>query len=68
MIDIDRFKSINDNYGHPVGDQVIRSLAWLLRGRLRNSDLIGRYGGEEFIIALGGVDMGQAMTLPRPYP
>ena len=63
MIDIDRFKSINDNYGHPVGDQVIRSLAWLLRGRLRNSDLIGRYGGEEFIIALGGVDMGQAMTL-----
>jgi len=63
MIDIDRFKSINDNYGHPVGDQVIRSLAWLLRGRLRNSDLIGRYGGEEFIVALGGVDMGQAMTL-----
>jgi diguanylate cyclase (GGDEF)-like protein len=63
MIDIDRFKSINDNYGHPVGDQVIRSLAWLLRGRLRNSDLIGRYGGEEFIVALGGVDIGQAVAL-----
>ncbi|MBL8405091.1 MAG: diguanylate cyclase, partial [Dechloromonas sp.] len=63
MIDIDRFKSINDNYGHPVGDQVIRSLAWLLRGRLRNTDLIGRYGGEEFIVALGGVDVGQATTL-----
>ncbi len=63
MIDIDRFKSINDNYGHPVGDQVIRSLAWLLRGRLRNTDLIGRYGGEEFIVALGGVDIGQAATL-----
>ena len=63
MIDIDRFKSINDNYGHPVGDQVIRSLAWLLRGRLRNTDLIGRYGGEEFIVALGGVDIGQATSL-----
>lgn len=63
MIDIDRFKSINDNYGHPVGDQVIRSLAWLLRGRLRNTDLIGRYGGEEFIIALGGVEMAQATSL-----
>ena len=63
MIDIDRFKSINDNYGHPVGDQVIRSLAWLLRGRLRNTDLIGRYGGEEFIVALSGVDIGQATAL-----
>lgn len=63
MIDIDRFKLINDNYGHPVGDQVIRSLAWLLRGRLRNTDLIGRYGGEEFIVALNGVELGQAITL-----
>jgi diguanylate cyclase (GGDEF)-like protein len=63
MIDIDQFKSINDNYGHPVGDQVIRSLAWLLRGRLRNSDLIGRYGGEEFIVALAGVEPAQAIKL-----
>lgn len=63
MIDIDRFKSINDNYGHPVGDQVIRSLAWLLRGRLRNTDLIGRYGGEEFILAMPDVDIVCAVSL-----
>ncbi|MFC5301071.1 diguanylate cyclase [Azospira restricta] len=52
MLDIDHFKAINDTYGHPVGDQVIRNLAWLLKGRLRATDLIGRYGGEEFILAL----------------
>ena len=51
MIDIDHFKAINDSYGHPVGDQVIRSLGWLLKGRLRVTDIVGRYGGEEFIVA-----------------
>lgn len=50
MIDIDRFKSINDNYGHPIGDRVIVSLSNLLRRRMRRSDLVGRYGGEEFVI------------------
>jgi diguanylate cyclase (GGDEF)-like protein len=60
MIDIDHFKSINDTYGHPVGDQVIRGLAWLLKGRLRSVDLIGRYGGEEFMVALPGVPLQQA--------
>ncbi len=60
MLDIDHFKSVNDAYGHPVGDQVIRGLAWLLKGRLRSSDLIGRYGGEEFLIALQDVRPEQA--------
>ena len=60
MIDIDHFKSINDTYGHPVGDQVIRGLAWLLKGRLRASDLIGRYGGEEFLVALPDVSPDKA--------
>ena len=63
MIDIDHFKSINDTYGHPVGDQVIRGLAWLLKARLRSIDLIGRYGGEEFLIALPDVTPEQARTV-----
>jgi diguanylate cyclase (GGDEF)-like protein len=63
MIDIDRFKSVNDTYGHPVGDQVIRGLAWLLKGRLRSSDLIGRYGGEEFLLALPDVTPEQASVV-----
>jgi len=60
MLDIDHFKAINDTYGHPVGDQVIRSLAWLLKGRLRSSDIIGRYGGEEFLVALSGATLEEA--------
>jgi diguanylate cyclase (GGDEF)-like protein len=52
MLDIDFFKRVNDTYGHPVGDQVIRALARLLQHRLRHSDLIGRYGGEEFSVIL----------------
>jgi len=60
MIDIDHFKSVNDSFGHPVGDQVIRSLAWLLKGWLRGTDVIGRYGGEEFLIAMSGIDISEA--------
>lgn len=52
MIDIDHFKTINDSHGHPVGDRVIKGLARLLKQRLRKSDSIGRYGGEEFAIIL----------------
>jgi diguanylate cyclase (GGDEF)-like protein len=63
MIDIDRFKSVNDTYGHPVGDQVIRGLAWLLKGRLRSIDMIGRYGGEEFLIGLPDVTPEQARSV-----
>jgi diguanylate cyclase (GGDEF)-like protein len=52
MIDIDHFKSVNDRFGHPVGDRVIRGLAGLLTSRLRTTDIVGRYGGEEFGVLL----------------
>ncbi|WP_448561264.1 diguanylate cyclase [Trichothermofontia sp.] len=52
MLDIDHFKQINDTYGHATGDQVLRSLARMLQQRLRRTDAIGRYGGEEFAIIL----------------
>jgi diguanylate cyclase (GGDEF)-like protein len=52
MLDIDHFKRINDTHGHPVGDRVIKSLARLLTQRLRSTDIIGRYGGEEFLVIL----------------
>ena len=63
MMDIDHFKQVNDNYGHPVGDQVIRSLSWLLKQRLRKQDILCRYGGEEFLIGLPHTDAEEAHTL-----
>ena len=50
MLDLDNFKRVNDTYGHQTGDQVLRTLSHLLRQRLRKSDVVGRYGGEEFIV------------------
>lgn len=50
MLDLDNFKVVNDTYGHQVGDQVLRTLSHLLKQRLRKSDVVGRYGGEEFIV------------------
>lgn len=52
MIDIDHFKSINDNYGHAAGDHVLVSTAQILKGNLRDTDVLGRVGGEEFILLL----------------
>jgi len=52
MIDLDDFKAVNDQHGHPVGDRVLVSLSALLRRRLRQSDTIGRYGGEEFAVLI----------------
>ena len=52
MFDIDRFKSINDNYGHLAGDHVLKSLATLVKSKVRREDVFARYGGEEFTITL----------------
>lgn len=52
MLDLDGFKQINDTYGHPAGDRVLKSLSSMMRRRLRRSDLLGRYGGEEMLVIL----------------
>ena len=63
MIDIDHFKRINDNYGHAVGDGVIKSVAHLLKQRFRKSDIIGRYGGEEFAVILPDCEIDMAREI-----
>lgn len=63
MLDIDHFKSVNDNYGHAAGDVVIAAVATLLRQRLRQSDIVGRYGGEEFVAVLPECDAASAAQL-----
>ena len=63
MIDIDHFKSVNDNYGHGVGDKVIVFLAQCLNKHTRSLDLVARFGGEEFCVALPNTSLEEAKTL-----
>ncbi len=63
MIDLDHFKAVNDTHGHPTGDRVLAALSSLLRRRLRQSDTIGRYGGEEFAVILDDLREAEAVRL-----
>ncbi len=60
MVDIDHFKKVNDTYGHGVGDQVLRKVTEALRAGVRDSDIIGRFGGEEFVILMPETQLPEA--------
>ena len=63
MMDVDSFKTFNDTYGHPQGDQLLRTVARILRYSVRNVDYVGRYGGEEFLIVLPETSKDDACRL-----
>ena len=63
MIDIDYFKQVNDEHGHPFGDSVLRSVAELIRAQLRQIDVIARFGGEEFAVVLGAAGVNKAVEV-----
>lgn len=63
MLDIDHFKSINDNHGHLMGDKVISCVANIIKNCVKGNDLVGRYGGEEFAVLLSNTSYGAAVSI-----
>ncbi|HZR48985.1 MAG TPA: GGDEF domain-containing protein [Streptosporangiaceae bacterium] len=63
LIDVDHFKRVNDTHGHLAGDEVLRSLATELRQQVRDSDIVGRFGGEEFTVLLPRADAAEALAI-----
>jgi two-component system cell cycle response regulator len=63
LLDVDRFKSVNDTYGHAVGDVVLREVSERVRGHLRAADVVARYGGEEFLVVMSGAPIDDALLV-----
>lgn len=63
MMDLDHFKQVNDSHGHPVGDQVIKDFTARAQSLLRRPYIMGRYGGEEFVVLLSDVDLNEVMAV-----
>jgi len=62
MIDLDYFKKINAIYGHPLGDEILKNIAKILKDSLRNVDHLGRFGGDEFVIILPNTNLKNAVV------
>jgi len=65
VIDVDKFKPINDDYGHNIGDQVLKCLGQTLQKHIRSTDYVARYGGEEFIIVLPATDINKTAVIAK---
>lgn len=63
MYDLDKFKSVNDRFGHQTGDEVLKNVTRIIKGHIRKKDILGRYGGEEFTIILPGMKQDQALEV-----
>lgn len=63
MLDIDNFKEVNDTYGHPAGDAILKTLSNILKSSFRVTDLISRYGGEEFVVLINNIDLDTGIKI-----
>ena len=63
LLDIDEFKNINDQYGHPIGDEVLKAVAATIRKMVRKTDIVARWGGDEFVILLPETDLKTARSI-----
>ncbi len=62
-LDIDHFKSVNDRFGHAIGDRVLQEVGGLLLSSLRGADIVGRYGGDEFFVGMPGCDIERGLAI-----